>query len=206
MVFVMPTRNFLIERQQTLEKAELAFGFLKSYGFTLLEKKMGRSSSFQDGWQLKFASLELIVEVQYYDMELELLFKKGGVSVSYPLLDWKLFQNASGFSGSMFPTEKLGVVIEQIANDIRANYSRILLGDTDSWGKIEELVEDQEQLAEKAHHRYEMERKFCDEIKKVDEAFLRKDFAKVIELLTPLDEVLDYKYSAKLKYAMKKMQ
>ncbi|HEY0968596.1 MAG TPA: hypothetical protein VGD88_14485 [Opitutaceae bacterium] len=125
---------------QFLPEAKRAFAFLSTYGLAIEVEREGTYASFKDGFTLVWASKGLSVEVTYHDMELEVIFRRGGVSASYLFLDHNLHANASGFAGCMFPFEKLTPVIDAIAKDIEAHYEDVLRSDFEVWRKIEKLV------------------------------------------------------------------
>lgn len=114
--------------------------FLASLGFCVESEHEGTYSSFKDGFEITYVSKEVTIRVSYYDVELEVVFKKGRIAASYLFLDHNLHSNASGLAGVMFPFEKLSPVIDSVAKDIRANYGAVLLGDAAVWQKIEKLV------------------------------------------------------------------
>jgi hypothetical protein len=74
--------------------------------------------------------------VEYYDMELVIWFKKGREKIPYLFVDQELEANRSGFSGCMFPRNKLAGAVDKMAEDIRLNYGSILKGDEGVWAKV----------------------------------------------------------------------
>ena len=127
-------------RYQFLAHAKRSFAFLAALGFRIKSEHEGTDASFKDGFEIAYASKELVVQVAYYDMELDIAFRKGRIVAPYLFLDHNLHANASGFVGCMFPIEKLGPVIESAAKDIEAHYEAVLCGDAAVWQKIEKLV------------------------------------------------------------------
>ncbi len=127
-------------RYQFLSQTKNDFGFLESLGYRIKSECEGTYSSFKDGFDISYVSNGLTVRIAYYDMELDIVFQKGKILAPYLFLDINLFSNASGISGIMFAHDKLASVIEDTANDIRANYETILTGDIIVWKKIEKLV------------------------------------------------------------------
>jgi hypothetical protein len=127
-------------RYQFLAQAKKRFVFLASLGFCVESEHEGTYSSFKDGFVITYVSREVTARVSYYDMELEVVFKKGRIAASYLFLDHNLHGNASGLAGVMFPFEKLSPVIDRVARDIQANYAPVLQGDPSVWQKIEKLV------------------------------------------------------------------
>jgi hypothetical protein len=73
------------------------------------------------------------------DMQFEVHFVRGEVTISYLQLDRDLFGRRSGFHGDMFPPQKLEVAIQRIAEDISTNYGKTLSGDDSEWNKIARL-------------------------------------------------------------------
>jgi hypothetical protein len=127
-------------RYQFLTQAKKSFVFLASLGFCEESEHEGTYSSFKDGFEITYVSKDVTARVSYYDMELEVVFKRGRIAASYLFLDHNLHANASGLAGVMFPFEKLSPVIESVARDIQANYGAVLQGDPSVWQKIEKLV------------------------------------------------------------------
>ena len=127
-------------RYQFLALAKKSFGFLESLGFRIESETEGTYASFKDGFCVSYVSKEVGVRVAYYDMELEIVFKKEKIAAPYLFLDHNLRANASGFAGIMFPHDKLAPVIETVAKDIEANYGAVLRGDAAIWQKVEKLV------------------------------------------------------------------
>lgn len=127
-------------RYQFLEQAKKSFGFLELLGFRIESETEGTYASFKDGFYVSYVSKKVGVTVAYYDMELEVVFKKGKIVVPYLYLDYNLHANASGLAGIMFPHDKLAPVIVSAAKDIEANYGGVLRGDVAIWQKIEKLV------------------------------------------------------------------
>ena len=87
-----------------------------------------------------YVSKDVAFSVSYYDMELEIVFKKGRIAAPYLLLDHNLRANASGWAGVMFPFDKLSPALEAASKDIEAHYGSVLRGDASMWQKIEKLV------------------------------------------------------------------
>ena len=109
-------------------------------GFHVETEREGTYASFKDGFTLVYRSKDTSVDIDYSDMELEVRFRRNGVSASYLFIDHNLHANASGIAGCMFPFEKLPPVIDSTAKDIAANYEAILSGDAKIWQRIEKLV------------------------------------------------------------------
>ena len=133
-------RQKMTPRYQFLVQAKKSFGFLESLGFRIESETEGTYASFKDGFCVSYVSKEVGVRVTYYDMELEIVFKKGKIGAPYLFLDHNLRANASGLAGIMFPHDKLAPVIDSTAKDIEANYGAVLRGDLVVWQKIEKLV------------------------------------------------------------------
>jgi len=133
---VIENDNYLEMRREAYKLTEESFAFLLKLGYQLVEKVIGESPSYKDGFQLVYSSVSIVVMIEYYDMELIITFKRNNNRATYLLLDQKLFNNISGYYGCMFPVDKLKPAIIQISNDIRDNYSTILMGDNDVWLKI----------------------------------------------------------------------
>lgn len=127
-------------RYQFLAQAKKSFLFLASLGFQVESEREGTYSSFKEGFEITYVSKEVTVQVVYYDMELEVVFRRGKIAASYLFLDHNFHANASGFAGVMFPLEKLSPVIDSIAKDIETNYVAVLHGEARIWQKIEKLV------------------------------------------------------------------
>jgi len=127
-------------RYQFLAQAKRDFGFLSALGFSIESESEGTYVSFKDGFCVSYLSKDISLSVAYYDMELEIVFKRGRIAASYIFLDHNLHGNASGWAGVMFPVEKLAPVIEDAARDIEAHYEPVLRGDPSVWQKIEKLV------------------------------------------------------------------
>jgi hypothetical protein len=120
--------------------AESAFGFLRDRGFRLVDRLVSHGSSYRDGWQLQFASSTVRIRVQYLDMQFEVHFDRAGVHTDYLFVDRERFHRRSGFHGNMFPAQKLGAVIDQVAADIRDNYTQLLDGDAAEWANLARLL------------------------------------------------------------------
>lgn len=136
-------------RYQFLGQAKKGFGFLESLGFHIETEEEGTYASCKDGFCVTYVSEHVGVRVAYYDMELEIIFKKEKIAAPYLFLDHNLRANASGLAGCMFPFDKLAPVIDAIAKDIELNYGAVLRGDASVWQKIGKLV-----LAPKERKRY----------------------------------------------------
>jgi len=122
-------------------RAEAAFGFLISRGFACVERFVTGGHSFRDGWRLTYQSAELQVTVQYMDMQFEVHFRRGPVDASYLFIDRELFGRRSGFGGDLFPPQKLGPVIDRVADDIRGNYGQVLAASSHVWRRIQQQLE-----------------------------------------------------------------
>ena len=127
-------------RYQFLSQAKRSFAFLLPLGFQIKSEREGTYASFKDGFEVDYAKKDLAVRVAYYDMELEIVFKKGRIAAPYLFLDHNLHANSSGLAGCMFQFDKLSPVIESVAKDIEAHYGAVLRGDAAAWQKIEKLV------------------------------------------------------------------
>jgi hypothetical protein len=127
-------------RYEFLAQTKKSFAFLESQGFRVESETEGTYASFKDGFCVSYVSKEVDASVAYYDMELEIVFKKGKIAAPYLFLDHHLRANASGLAGIMFPHDKLAPVIDAAAKDIEANYGAVLRGDGAVWQKIEKLV------------------------------------------------------------------
>lgn len=127
-------------RYQFLAQAKKSFAFLLPLGFRIKSEHEGTYASFKDGFEVDYTSKDLAVQVAYYDMELDVVFKKGRIAAPYLFLDHNLHANASGLAGCMFPFDQLPPVIESVAKDIEAHYEAVLHGDAAAWKKIEKLV------------------------------------------------------------------
>jgi hypothetical protein len=134
---------------QFLAHAKKSFAFLAALGFRVESEHEGTYASFKDGFEVAYSSKNLDVRVAYYDMELDIIFKKDRIVAPYLFLDHNLYANASGLAGCMFPIEKLGPVIDRVAKDIEAHYEDVIRGDAAMWQKIEKLV-----LAPRARKRF----------------------------------------------------
>jgi hypothetical protein len=127
-------------RYQFLAQTKKSFAFLAPLGFHIESEREGTYSSFKDGFQIIYVSKEVAVQVAYYDVELDIVFRKGRIAAPYLFLDHNLHANASGLTGIMFPFEKLAPIIDGVAKDIEMNYEAVLRGDASAWQKIEKLV------------------------------------------------------------------
>ena len=127
-------------RYQFLAQAKKSFAFLAPLGFHIESEHEGTYTSFKDGFELVCASKEVSVRVAYYDMEFEVVFRKGRIAAPYLFLDHNLHANASCLAGCMFPVDKLAPIIESVAKDIEMNYTAVLRGDIAVWQKVERLV------------------------------------------------------------------
>jgi hypothetical protein len=127
-------------RYQFLTQTKKSFAFLLPLGFGIESEREGTYASFKDGFEVTYVSKDLSLRFAYYDMELDIVFKKGPIAAHYLFLDHNLHANASGFAGCMFPFDKLESVIESVAKDIRTHYEAVLRGDATVWQKIEKLV------------------------------------------------------------------
>lgn len=125
--------------QASPARAEAAFAFLVDVGFRLGERWVSGGSSSRDGWRLVYSTPALTVTVQYLDMQLEVLFARGGVEVDYLFIDREIFGRRSGLHGNMFPPQKVGQAIDRVAGDIREHFHSILTGDESEWARIRRL-------------------------------------------------------------------
>ena len=127
-------------RYQFLAQTKKCFAFLESRGFQVESEYEGGYGSLASGFNITYASREVGVVVGYGAMDLEVIFKKGTISVDYLFLDHNLYANASGLAGPMFPLDKLAPVIDAVAQDIEMNYETVLRGDAAMWQRIEKLI------------------------------------------------------------------
>jgi hypothetical protein len=127
-------------RYQFLTQTKKSFAFLRPFGFRMESERESTYASFKDGFEVTYVSKDLSLRVAYYDMELDIVFKKGPIAAPYLFLDHNLHANASGLAGCMFPFDKLAPVIESAAKDIQTHYEAVLRGDATAWQKIEKLV------------------------------------------------------------------
>ena len=125
---------------ELLEQAQDAFAFLLDRGFKLNSRKPAASEAFKDGWHLEYQSPSMGVRVQYYDDQFDVIFRRDAKEALYLIIDQELYARRSGFSGDMFPREKLGPAIARIADDIAKNYSNVLSGDPILWRRIEDIL------------------------------------------------------------------
>ena len=123
-----------------LNIAKHEFSFLSDRGFTLVEEKPPSSTSYRDGFRLRYAGSPVAIVVDYYEMEFFPTFSRGSTEANYYFIDYYLFANRSGYGGGMFPLDKLAAAIANIASDIRENYGSILAGDETTWTKISALL------------------------------------------------------------------
>jgi hypothetical protein len=125
---------------QFLSQAKKSFSFLAPLGFRIESHHEGTYASFKDGFEISYVSNDIGVRVAYYDMELDVVFKKGRIAALYLFIDRTLHSNASGLAGGVFTFDKLAPVIDSVAKDIELNYSAILRCDAAMWQKIEKLI------------------------------------------------------------------
>ena len=116
--------------------AKSEFEFLTSRGFELTEEEPPSSVSFRDGFHLLYVSRQVSVAVDYYDMELLPVFHRAKEQAGYFFIDRYIFSNASGYSGAMFPLDKLANALHVVARDIQQHYDLILSGDDAMWQNI----------------------------------------------------------------------
>jgi hypothetical protein len=126
--------------QANPQRAEQAFSFLSDLGFRIVERWISGGSSFKDGWRLRYASPVVSVEVRNLDMQLEVLFTRGGVTADYLFIDREILGRRSGLHGSMFPADKLETVIPQVAEAIRQELGALLAGEKSEWARIQRLI------------------------------------------------------------------
>jgi len=124
-----------------LEMARREFDFLTKQGFRLVEEAAPKSTSYRDGFHLRYVSNAVEVVVDYYSQELIPIFRCGGTGTNYYFIDQCLFANASGYAGAMFPLRKLEAAITKIASDIREHYGDVLAGDATTWATIRALLD-----------------------------------------------------------------
>ena len=124
-----------------LARAEESFGFLGDLGFRIAERFVTGGDTNRDGWRLVYSTSTVSVTVQYFDMQLEVLFVRSGVEADYLLIDRELLGRRSDLHGNMFPPQKLAPAIDRIAADIRAHFGAILEGDAAVWTRIQRLLE-----------------------------------------------------------------
>jgi hypothetical protein len=122
-------------------RAETAFAFLLERGFRLEERFVSGGKSFKDGWRLVYAGAGVRVTVRYVDMEFDVLFSRGGLEVDYLFIDRELRGRRSGFQGNMFPPQRVGSVIDQVAADIRDHFGSLLEGNPTEWAQLKKKFE-----------------------------------------------------------------
>jgi hypothetical protein len=189
--------------------AKQAFAWLTGAGFRLTGEHVDAGDNARyDGWRLSYAKgllTRIVVRIEYGEMELSVILKKGGVETTYLFLDHHLFGGASGFKGGMFPPEKLTEAVTRISHDMASNYKEIFSGDRELWGRISQLVgqEGRRRQREEKEFWRRLEHKF--ERLEAADAFRARDYARVVELLSPIAEHLDSLELKKLEYARKKM-
>jgi hypothetical protein len=204
-----PDTSWHDEMVATSKLAEKAFGFLSSLGFRLKESKVSPGNNARyDGWhqhweRRRLARNELGVRIEYYEWEFNVVFNRKDLAVGYIFLDMELHHHSSGYQGTMFPPDKLPRVIEQTAQDIRANYQEILSGDESIWNRIRSIADDWKQQAQKDREEYERENAHRFERRDAAEAFRLKNYATVVKLLQPISGVLNDIERKKLDYARK---
>ena len=124
-----------------LALAERSFAFIPERGFELVNRVPAPNDNFRQGWVLEYQSRLVEIRVEYLDWQFNVVFTHGPSKVSYLMIDRELHTRRSGLYGDMFPPEKLAGVIEQVAADIRANYSDVLAGEDAIWAKLKRLSE-----------------------------------------------------------------
>ena len=127
-------------RYQFLAYAKSRFAFLEGRGFRITSEREGTYASFKDGFDLRYCSDQIVIVVQYYEMEFQVLMRRGAAEAPYLFLDLNLRANASGLAGVMFPHDKLTDIIDRVASDIEQHYDAVLRGDPTVWHKIEKLL------------------------------------------------------------------
>lgn len=189
--------------------AKQAFDWLTGVGFRLTEEHVSEGDNARyDGWHLSYARgifRRVVVRVEYHEMELGVILKKGGVETTYLFLDHHLFGGASGFKGDMFPPEKLTEAVTRISLDMAANYKEILLGKDELWSRISELVDQERRQLQREEKEFWRRLEHKSERLEAADAFRAKDYARVVRLLSPIAEHLDSLELKKLDYARKKM-
>ena len=75
------------------------------------------------------------------DMQFGVHFRRGPLDASYLFIDRELFVRRSGFGGDVFPPQKLGAVIDRVADDIRSNYGQVLAASPPVWRRIRQQLE-----------------------------------------------------------------
>jgi len=131
----MPLDEFLVVCQE----AKNNFFFLNDFGMKLVREELPASNCFKDGFRLVYSGTPVSVDVEYYDCEFMIFFKRGEEKIPYLFIDHYLFSNQSGYAGVMFAREKVKGVILKTSADVQNNYTSILRGDDDVWRKITAL-------------------------------------------------------------------
>jgi hypothetical protein len=197
-------------RQKMLEacgNARRTFDWLTSLGHQLIEADVSDGDNARyDGWHLSYVFNDLAIRIAYYEMEFIVTIKKGTVETNYLFLDYQLFDNASGFHGSMFHSDKLSDVTTKISDDPALRYKDILLGKEEWWFRIKRLSEENEKQLAQAREEYERKNAHQFDRSKAAEAFIVKDYAKVVKLLGPISNCLEPSELKKLDYAKKKIE
>jgi hypothetical protein len=123
------------------KKVKQAFDFLFAYEFILIKESLPKSLDYRDGFIFNYQG-PIQLDIEYYEMVLNISFKNKGACTTYLFLDKYLFDNRSGLQGNMFPRDKLEKKALEIAEDIHQNYKLILLGNESIWQKIRNIETD----------------------------------------------------------------
>jgi hypothetical protein len=122
---------------------------------------------------------------------LRIPIKYRGIESSYYLLDKKLASNASGFQGTMFPPNKLPDVMRRIVADLSHNYKDVLLGDPETWKRIEVMESENRRYIENRTQELSKKYQYGNTIQLAMEAFRKKEYVRVCEVLDPIEVHLE---------------
>ena len=188
--------------QRAVADAEIALQPLVRLGFRRKERKVSPGNNARyDGWHLLYSRGIVEVRVAYYEWELEILLRREDIATTYLFLDVNVRNNASGFQGSMFSPDKLADIVPRIARDLVENYREVLLGDEAAWQRISAL---RQELEARAKAELQAELRQGSIIRPAMEAFSLRDYARVVEMLEPIEDELTKVQRLKLAYARKK--
>lgn len=124
---------------QLLAVAKEYFAFLTDFGFRVSSEKEGRYTSFHETvFDVRYTNSVVEVQVQFYDLQLDVVFAHGAVTSTYLFIYKYMFSNASGFAGNMF--SDVPSAIAHIAADIQSHYGPLLSGDRQMWQKLDRLA------------------------------------------------------------------
>jgi hypothetical protein len=188
--------------------ARQIFDWLTSLGYLLTESYVDDGDNARyDGWHLSYRSngiKGISIRIEYYEMEFVINIKLGSTETSYLFLDHQLFDNASGFQGVMFPSEKLSDIMSRISDDMALHYKDILLGEEEWWSRIEQIIDELKRRAELANE--EDSRKNAHKFDRLEAAaaFRVRDYAKVVKLLSSITDCLEPVELKKLDYAKRR--